>query len=135
MSQVVNLHENAEIGDSGDDAGELLADLFFEQFEDFDSAQFAFGIVGAALGEADVLAQIDQSHRGTAAPVESGMAARLPPDWLAEINCVQQAVDRQVGVAADGAGEVAIMLAGQGVMPDRSGGILGRGSGSSEPPG
>ncbi len=54
------LHEDAEVGDAGDDAGEILADLFDQKFQDFYLPQLAFGIVGAALGEADVLAQFDE---------------------------------------------------------------------------
>src|SRR6185295_4203065 len=43
-----DLHEEAEVGDAGDDAGKVFADAFLEQLEDFYLAQFALGIVGAA---------------------------------------------------------------------------------------
>src|SRR5205823_1344789 len=51
-----DLHEEAEVGDAGDDAHELLADALLEELEDFYLAEFALGVVGSALGEADVLA-------------------------------------------------------------------------------
>ena len=58
-----------------------------EQLEDLDLPQLALGVVGAALGEADVLAELDQIVVGRdvleldACVRSAGFAARLAARW------------------------------------------------------
>ena len=56
----LELDEDAEVGDPGDDAEEFLADLPGQKFQDLHLTEFALGIIGAALGEAEVAAKFDQ---------------------------------------------------------------------------
>ena len=56
---LLDLQEDAEAGDAGDDGGVFVADVVLEEGEDFNLAKFVLGVFGAALGEADVFAEGD----------------------------------------------------------------------------
>ncbi len=156
------LDEDAEAGNAGDDAVDDIADVLGEELKDFDGAEFAFGVGGAAFGVGEVLAEGDEGsvvgghaerfgHEARAA-AHAGLAA-------GDFDCfglwsglgdfsgagfsffgfgfllfgagfhfedgVEAAVDDEVGVAADGTGEVGIVFAGKGVVADGLWGIFG----------
>jgi len=54
------LDKDAEAGDAGDDAVDDIADVFGEELEDFDGAEFSFGVGGTAFGEGEVFAEVDE---------------------------------------------------------------------------
>ena len=56
----LQLDEHTEIGDTGDYAGEFFTDVVLQQFQQFHLPKFALGIVAAAFGETQMLAQLDQ---------------------------------------------------------------------------
>src|SRR4051812_38423247 len=56
----LELHEHAEVRDAGDDADEVFANVVLQQREDLDLSQLALGVVAAALGKADVAAELDE---------------------------------------------------------------------------
>ena len=108
--QLAQPAEKPEVLDSDDDGVKGLADLLFEVGEQLDPDQLALGGLGPALGARAVLAQHDQLVM---------VAARLLPLEPGD----QLAMDLQVGIAADRRGEVAVVLAGQGVVPLGLGGV------------
>ena len=111
-------NEDAEVGDRGDDGFGFFADAVGEQLQEFDTGQFTFGFGGVLLHEVAVLAQLGEL-------VEVG---KVPSGFLGESAGevgLEQAVDGEVGVAADGAGEVAVMFGSQGVVGHGSRAVLG----------
>jgi len=150
------LDEDAEAGDAGDDAIDDIADVFGEELEDFDGAEFTFGIGGAAFGKGDMFAEVDEGgeagdvaegfgHEASAAAT-AGCAAGDFDFWsagdfataevffiagfffLGEYG-VEAAVDDEIGIAAEGAGEVGVILTGEGEVADFLGGVFGAGHG------
>ena len=134
----LDLDEQAEVGHARHDALELVADVLFHQLQDLHLPQLALGRLAAAFGVADGLADFLQILRGRRAAVLDGVAdlllvfaARRADRAAAEVGlhdlevAVEQTVDRQVRVAADRAGEVAVVLAGEGEVADELGRILG----------
>ena len=102
--QLAEPAEEPEILDSDDDGVEGLADLVFQVGQQFHPDQLALGGLGASLGARAVLGEHDQLVM---------TAARLFPLEPGD----QLAMDLQVGIAADRRGEVAVVLAGQRVVP------------------
>ena len=102
--------EEAEILDADDDRMELLADLPLQVGQQLDADQLPLGRLGPAFGPRAVLAQDDQLV---------GVAPRLLP--LQDRRHL--AVRDQVGIAPDRRREVAVIVAGQRVMPFLLGGV------------
>ena len=98
--QAVELHEQAEVHDAGDDAVELLADtvLHVVALEPRDGA--ARRLVGAPLAERAVLPE----HRERAVPLDEFLRIAAPQ------HLADAAVDDEVRVAADRRGEVRVVL-------------------------
>ena len=94
--------EDAELLDAGDDRVENLVALIFEQHQQFDFRELPFRSRRAAFRVRAVRAEFDCLDFSQA-------------DFLFPLldDGIDQAVDRQVGVAADRAGEVAVILDGQ----------------------
>ena len=156
------MDEDAEAGDAGDDAVDNVADVLSEELQDFDAAEFAFGIAAAAFGEGEMFAEVDESgvvgghaegfghHAGTATAaghifdfwfsiidggggtVEFGGSTlrRFAAALLFAVVAIcedgfEGAVNHEVRIAADGAGEVGVVVAGEGEVADGLGRILG----------
>ena len=99
--------EEAEVLDADDDGVERLADVVLQVGQELDLDQLALGGLGPALGPRAVLGQDDQL-----VDVALGL--------LAVEDRGELAVDLEVGIAADRRGEVAVVLAGQGVVALRA---------------
>ena len=104
--------EEAEVLDADDHRVEGLADAALQVGQQLDLDQLALGRLGPALGPRAVLGQ-----DGQLVVVAGGLLAFEERHELA--------VDLEVGVAADRRGEVAVVVAGQGVVPLALGGVDG----------
>ena len=116
------LHEEAEARDPGDDPIEGLADLVLEEGQDLEHLQFSFRGF-RATGEVGHLASglfkvAEGGETGWAAFAAAGAL-----EFAVEVS-IQHAVEHQVRVSADGAGEMCVVFAGEGVMPDGFRGVF-----------
>ena len=55
-----DLDEEAAVGHAGDDAGEVVADFRFEEVQNCEGFEVAFGVLGLPLGKAAVVANLAQ---------------------------------------------------------------------------
>jgi hypothetical protein len=103
-AHVRNLDHQAHRPDVGDEAVELVRIVHLrhalEVFEEFDHLRFAFRFGGGAFGVGNVAGNLAQVglRRSAVRVFRRVLQQRL-----------QRAVDDEVGVAADGAGEVAVV--------------------------
>ncbi len=97
------LDKQAELLNAGHHAIQLFANPLAEVIQQFHFDQFPFGLFGALLALRAVIAQRGQFLQ---------MLFGFPFGQQG----VQQAVDGQVRVAADGGGKVAVAVAGQCIM-------------------
>lgn len=128
---LVDLDEDASCVETGDDTVEDFADLVGEELEDEEAAEFSFGVGCVGLGVADVASDGDEFFLGD----ERVGVGELSSDevhlffalgWLLAVvgECevvLEESVCEQVGVAADGAGEVGVSVAGEGEVADGGG--------------
>ena len=98
----------AEVLDAGDDGGHLLADACGEVGEELDFDQFAFGVGGAAFGARAMLGECRK-------PLRVGFEQRFELFPVGEQP--HDPMNGQVGIAADRTGVVAVVFAGEGVVP------------------
>ena len=105
--QLAEPAEKPEVLDADDDRVKRLAESFLEVSQKLDSDQIALGGFGPAFGAGAVLAQGKQL-----VVVAAGLLPLEPGDQLA--------MDLQVGIAPDRRGEVAVVLACQGISAARA---------------
>ena len=113
-----DVDEEAEVADFGDEGvvefGGVAVELGLKVGVEFDVAAVAFGIGGVALGDADVVGHFgDLCGRG-------GHFVK------------EHAVDDEVGVTADGGGEVGVFFFGEAVVPEGFDGVAGAHEGAEE---
>ena len=99
----------------------FFASLALEELEQLHLLRVALGLHAVLLGEAEVLGQA--FHAGDVV-AELEAARRGLAEVLDEV-LVEDAVDHEVGVAADGRGEMRVVLLGQAVMPVGRGAVDG----------
>ena len=115
-----DLDEQTEVRHARHHPLELLADAVDQHPQDVDLPEFPFGPLGAVLGEAAMRAQLLEIQRlGELGDRTFLLSARRPQI------CVQQTVDDQVRVSPDRRSEMGIMSAGQRIVSDALGRILG----------
>jgi len=114
------LGEDTKIGDRGNHSREFFAQAIGEHLEDFQGGELFFGIFGVSFGEAAMSAEL----------FEQVVSGKILNGFFREAALeigLQEAMDRQVGIASDGAGEMAIVFTGQGKMTQGSGAVFGAG--------
>ena len=116
--EVGNINEETEVADIGNEGlvggGAAALELLFEIGEKFDVLAVALGVRGIAFGGGDVVRGVVHEAPGEAGLVKQG------------------AVDDEVGVAANGRGEVGVFGLGETVMAERLGGVAGTHEGLEE---
>ena len=134
----VDLDEHAASDDAADGAGEVLAELGRHELEHEVLPQLALGLLAVALGLRAVPALLHELvevghavvvHQRLGDPLGlllGGDALELELGRGVEVR-VDRAVHDEVGVPADRAGEVRVVLAGQREVPDGLRGVLGLG--------
>ena len=95
---------------------QLVADVLAEHLQDQDFRQLFLGVVGPFFREGEVLADSKQVLAG------GDLLRHLDPVFQVEL---ELPVDEQIRVAADRAGEMAVVPGGQGVVPDVRRGVQG----------
>jgi len=138
--ELVDLDKDSAGVEARDDAAVALADVFIEELENEKVAEFALGGFGVVLAEAGVSADFDKILFGGTGIGSTEIAAEVPllgiglRAALAVVGVAEifgeGAMDSEVGVAADRAGEVGVGLAGEGVVADECGAVLGAGEGA-----
>ena len=128
--QVRVLDEHAELLDAGDDAREGVADASLEVFEEFDLRQFPLGGLGPAFGAGAVGGGLLEGRLGEFR--RAGLGAAVAPVFAAAPGVagareqrLDRPVHRQVGVPADGRGEMAVGVGPEGVVPQPFDPVLG----------
>ena len=115
--------------------------LFLEELHDEEVAQFAFGFFRVLFGLRAVVSKRDEFRFVEDAFIVKELLAEFPPLLPAgNVAAVVGAfeirrdgpMDRKIGIAADGAGEVRVMLAREGVVADHRRAVTGLGESSQD---
>ena len=118
MPRPGHVHKEAEIAGVGDQGRIVFApagfELGLEKGKEFDILAVAFGVGGVALGFGNVEGDFLEQGQGRAGCVK------------------ERAVNQQVGVAADGGGEMGVFGLAQSVMAQRFDGVTGAHEGFEE---
>ena len=105
----IELDVQAERGDAGDVAVELVADLVRHEADLLPLHQLALGVVGAALA----LGRVARDLRQVLGQLRLALLVHAAVARLA-----QRAVDDQVGIAADRRGEVRVAVGREAEVPE-----------------